>query len=260
MKPSQLFLWDQRTLFIGLLAEKIVLSQGAATLTVSLSTPIEFKTPSMDAPMETKTLLLPPGLDVEVNTNGALIANCNLEPLLQDWRALKQSMKHHEFGLDFELENEDLTQQTFRNIYDQQLNYEDAYTELTKWLDAFYDKVDAPFKTDERVLCIIEEIKRSVDDNVSVGELAGSVGLSEPRLIQLFKQQTGVPIRRYRQWHRLFTTSVYMGKGCTLTEAAIHAGFTDSAHFTNTFKNMLGMRPSDVLAQSNGIQIYGPTT
>ncbi len=41
-------------------------------------------------------------------------------------------------------------------------------------------------------------------------------------------------------------------RGETLTNAAIAAGFTDSAHFSHTFRMTLGMTPSDILAMLSG--------
>jgi len=258
VNAAQLFLWDQRTLFIGSLSDKIELSQGAATLTVSLGEPLLFQTPSMARPIATRSILLPPSLDIEVDTRGSIIANCNLDPLLKDWFGLHHSMLHHEYGLSYELDNEEWVIGQFQTIHQQQLGYVDAYRLLEGLLNTAKGKVLTERKLDPRIETVINHIKDSVDDNVSVEALAAKVNLSAPRLIQIFKQQTGVPIRRYRQWHRLYTTAVEMGKGVTLTEAALHAGFSDSAHFTNTFKSMLGMKPSDVLSQSQGIRIYTP--
>jgi AraC-like DNA-binding protein len=65
-------------------------------------------------------------------------------------------------------------------------------------------------------------------------------------------------MRRYRLWHRLFVTAVKMGTGGNLTEAAMDAGFTDSAHFSHTFKAMFGMAPTTILLQPNSLKIIIP--
>ena len=256
--PSQLYLWDKRTLYIGPLTEPIELSQGAATLTVSLTGPIEFQTPEMNQPIQCQSLLLPPGFDISVNTNDAIIANCNLDPVGADWNALHQLMNKHEGKLAYELSCQDQFRRGYEEIYQHQLSYEGAYEKLESLLNIAFEELSSPHKVDPRISSVIESIKQTVDDNVSVDALAENVNLSVPRLVQLFKQQTGVPIRRYRQWHRLFTTAVKMGQGYNLTEAALAAGFSDSAHFTNTFRTMLGMKPSVILAQPNQIRINIP--
>jgi AraC-like DNA-binding protein len=111
---------------------------------------------------------------------------------------------------------------------------------------------------DPRIEKVIALVKSSIDDSLSVEELAKSVNLSVPRLVQLFKSQTGVTIRRYRLWHRLFLTAVRLGNGENLTHAAQGAGFTDSAHCCHTFRAILGMKPTLLLNQPNGIDIVSP--
>src|SRR5690606_6243280 len=133
--------------------------------------------------------------------------------------------------------------------------------------DVLYVKLDRLFQQhdvdqvalDPRVVQVVQLIKSSVADNLSVGELANEVRLSVPRLVQLFKRQVGVPIRRYRQWHRIYVTAVAVASGRSLTDAAITAGFTDSSHFSNTFRTLLGMKPSNILSHLEHIQIIAPT-
>jgi AraC-like DNA-binding protein len=97
---------------------------------------------------------------------------------------------------------------------------------------------------------VVKKIKQTANDN-----LASLVNLSVPRLVQIFKNQTGVPMRRYRMWHRLYIMAVKMASGGNLTEAAINARFTDSAHFSHTFKAMFGTAPTTILLQPNGLKI-----
>ncbi len=256
--PSQLYLWDKRTLYIGPLAEAIDLSQGAATLTVSLDTEIEFTVSNDHHPVKCRSVLLPPGFNVSINTLGATIANCNLDPLGSDWAALNEQMKVHQFGLAYDLKNEVLFQGSFKQMLEQQLDSVCAYGLLEKIMDSVFSLQKTPHKIDPCVSEVVEKIKVNVDNNLTIEYLADSINISVPRLVQLFKQQTGVPIRRFRLWHRLFTTAVKMGQGNSLTHAAIAAGFTDSAHFSNTFRSMLGMKPSVILSQPNSIRLNTP--
>jgi len=256
--PSQLYLWDKRTLYLGPLFEPIELSQGAATLTIALSGCIEFKTPDMNQSIQCKSLLLPAGFDISINTFDSVVANCNLDAVGADWNALNKRANHHVGAIGYNLDCEEHFQNGLREIYHQQMTSDDAYEQLEMLMDHVFSQLNQPYKIDERISKVIELIKEKVDDNVSVEDLASAVNLSVPRLVQLFKLQTGVPIRRYRQWHRLYTTSIKMGLGYNLTEAALAAGFSDSAHFTNTFKSMLGMKPSTILAQPNQIRINIP--
>jgi AraC-like DNA-binding protein len=48
---------------------------------------------------------------------------------------------------------------------------------------------------------------------------------------------------------RLTQALQYVAKGVRLTEAAHAAGFSDSAHFSRTFRTLLGIDPSSALAE-----------
>lgn len=71
--------------------------------------------------------------------------------------------------------------------------------------------------------------------------------LSSSRFRALFMQQVGIPFRRYRLWRKManVVSNVYSGKN--LTEAALDAGFSDSAHLSASFKAMFGIQPSILL-------------
>jgi len=59
----------------------------------------------------------------------------------------------------------------------------------------------------------------------------------------LFKARMGVPVRRYVLWARLRGGLEQALAGASLTSAALEAGFSDSAHFSRTFREMFGIAP-----------------
>lgn len=75
-------------------------------------------------------------------------------------------------------------------------------------------------------------------------DLARRVHLSSSRLAHLFRQQTGIAIRRYVFWARLRRAVQYALDGANLTETAHAVGFSDSAHLSNSFRQMFGLAPS----------------
>jgi AraC-like DNA-binding protein len=68
--------------------------------------------------------------------------------------------------------------------------------------------------------------------------------LSESRLQHLFRDQVGVPIRRYLLWHRYLTALSLLADGASVTRAAHAAGFAGSAHLTRTAVRMNGFTPT----------------
>ncbi len=255
--PSLLYLWDKRTLYIGPLFEPLNLSQGAATLAFSLSPdkPISFLIEGQSEPIKCRSLLIPAGLSITIDTQDAIIANCNLDALGADFDSLSRHMQCHKGKVAYKISGEDDFASLFLDMYTGQMSSSMAYERLDTML---LSEVGSEYNVDSRVVDVISMIKNTIDDNLSVEDLASAVNLSVPRLVQLFKQQTGVPIRRYRLWHRLYVTSVKMGQGYSLTDAAIASGFTDSSHCSHTFRSMLGMKPSLILSQPNKIRIITP--
>ena len=78
----------------------------------------------------------------------------------------------------------------------------------------------------------------------SAAELARGVGLSSERLRHLFKEQMGLPMRRYVQWLRLLRALTQALGGASMTQAAVDAGFADAAHLTRTSRRMFGLPPT----------------
>jgi AraC family transcriptional regulator len=99
-------------------------------------------------------------------------------------------------------------------------------------------------EVDERIRAVLDHLRRVPSPPPSVAALAGLVHLSESRLQHVFREQVGVPIRRYLLWHRYLTAMSHMADGATATTAAHAAGFADSAHFTRTAKSMNGFTPT----------------
>lgn len=253
--PSILYLWDKRTLYIGPLFESLKLSQGAATLVVSLDKPISFSIEGKAEAIECTSLLLPAGLSVTIHTGDAIVANCNLDALGADFSGVSALMQESHGKVCYNLKHYAVFQQVYQTLQEQQLDSNSAYDLVDDLLEKRFRQFYPKHAIDNRVAKVVEKIKQTANDNLSVDDLASLVNLSVPRLVQIFKKQTGVPMRRYRLWHRLFITAVEMASGGNLTEAAINAGFTDSSHFSHTFKAMFGIAPTTILLQPNGLKI-----
>ena len=252
---AQLYLWKKRTLYIGKFKEPLNLSQGAATLSVSLGGPCSFITKSMSEPTICRSFITPAGLPVRVDAKDSLIANCNLDALGRDFFYLQTQAQKSCGKVPYELAHEADLIRGFTQFFNTQMNSQEAFDYLESTLiNKHAPQTTQPF-VDARIEKVITLIQETVNDTITGETLAEAVNLSSPRLAQLFKKQTGIPIRRYRLWHRLYLTAQNVGLGKNLTEAAIEAGFTDSPHFAHTFRAMLGMTPSCILSQVNKTRI-----
>ena len=102
---------------------------------------------------------------------------------------------------------------------------------------------------DERVPRAMQFIHEHLDRKHSAAELARHVQLSPSRFMHLFKSATGVPLRRYVLWARIAAVVGAAIAGESLTQAALGAGFSSSAHFSAVFRETFGLSPSQLLRQ-----------
>lgn len=84
--------------------------------------------------------------------------------------------------------------------------------------------------------------------------LAAAAGLSESRFNHLFREETGVSFRSYRVWSQVRKAMSCIDMSRKLTSAALEGGFSDSSHFSRTFRKTFGMTPSSVLKPLQTIQ------
>lgn len=109
-------------------------------------------------------------------------------------------------------------------------------------------------KVPDSVARAAQLIASSSDENLSAQSLADQLGLSVSRLEHLFTEHIGMPLRSYRLWVRCRNAAQLLANGGSLTDAALSAGFYDSAHFSNAFKRAFGLPPSMVLG--SGVKPY----
>jgi AraC-like DNA-binding protein len=109
---------------------------------------------------------------------------------------------------------------------------------------------------DERIETVISILKDDLSKKIKLKDLSKEVYLSETRLVHLFKEQTGIPIRKYILWYRINSAVKEIINGKTLTEAAYMAEFSDAAHFSRTFRRMFGISATDLLKNSQNIQAF----
>ncbi|OSZ77110.1 hypothetical protein CAP36_11885 [Chitinophagaceae bacterium IBVUCB2] len=103
--------------------------------------------------------------------------------------------------------------------------------------------------TETRITEAIQLIQSSLHSEISLENIASAVFLSESRFAHLFKEQIGIPFRRYVLWCRMQAALKAVLEGKSFTEAAYEGGFADLAHLSRTFTHMFGVSPSDVLKQ-----------
>lgn len=111
---------------------------------------------------------------------------------------------------------------------------------------------------DRRVVKALEVIRNLDTRKISLEDVASAVFLSPSRFAHLFKEEIGLPFRRYLLWRKLNRAMIAVGQGKTLTAAAHAAGFADSAHLTRSATQMFGLPPSVMLVRAEFYQVPAP--
>lgn len=96
---------------------------------------------------------------------------------------------------------------------------------------------------DERVSRVLRWLRTNGLADATASKAAKVACLSESRFSHLFVEEVGLPLRTYVLWQRLMKAVELIARGESLTTAAHHAGFADSAHFSRTFYRMFGLPP-----------------
>jgi len=106
-----------------------------------------------------------------------------------------------------------------------------------------------PPSIDHRVKRVLRDLPNRLAEAkaVSLDVVAASVGLSASRFLHLFTTSVGVPLRPYVLWLRLQCGAGELARGRSVSDAAYTAGFSDAAHFTRTFRRMIGATPRQIL-------------
>jgi AraC family transcriptional regulator len=112
-------------------------------------------------------------------------------------------------------------------------------------------------KLDPRVTKVLAAIRASDELRMSIEDAAALAFLSPSRFAHLFKQQLGLPFRRYMLWRKMTRAMLMIGREKTIATAAAEADFADAAHLTRTFYQMVGLPPS-ILMRGEFFEIPPP--
>jgi AraC-like DNA-binding protein len=112
-------------------------------------------------------------------------------------------------------------------------------------------------RLDERVTKVLTAIQASDNLRMSIEDAAAMAFLSPSRFAHLFKQQVGLPFRRYMLWRKLTRAMLSIGREPTIAAAAHASDFADAAHLTRTFYQMFGIPPS-VMMRGEFFEIASP--
>lgn len=101
--------------------------------------------------------------------------------------------------------------------------------------------------TDPRITLAIGYIRDRLSERITCREVAEAVFLSEGRFSHLFKAQVGMTFAAYVVYQRLMYGYRQILRGRSITEAALEAGFSGSAHFADVNRRVFGLSASSIV-------------
>ena len=162
---SRLYLWKQRTFYIGPLAEPICFSQGAASFAVSLGGSIKFSSKDLTTGVSCQSILIPPGTEIECDLGTAPVAVCMLDALCCDYTGLLSLMENRVGNIAYGIKQESNYIKTFTQHYHHELAPEEIYLCLEK-LISLHQKNNTHI-IDSRIAKVIELIQKNIENNIS---------------------------------------------------------------------------------------------
>ncbi|MBW4935701.1 AraC family transcriptional regulator [Marinobacter sp. F4206] len=106
----------------------------------------------------------------------------------------------------------------------------------------------SPEPLDPRVRRVCDCLRAELPEKVDVQGLGAVVGLSSSRLSHLFRQQVGVPLRRFLLHLKMNRVLAHWKPGKSMSELATEAGFYDQPHFVRTARGMFDALPSEYVS------------
>lgn len=81
---------------------------------------------------------------------------------------------------------------------------------------------------------------------IRLADLAAMIDLSQTHFSHAFKASTGMPPHRWQMHSRIRKVQeILLARDASLIEVANIAGFSDQAHFTRVFRNIVGITPAE---------------
>jgi AraC-like DNA-binding protein len=110
--------------------------------------------------------------------------------------------------------------------------------------------LDLPLPSDARLRRVIDAMRAKPNNSNSLEDWAQVANASERTLARLFRKETGLSFRQWRQQARLTAALRALCVGESLTKAAAIAGFESQPAFGAAFRRFFGITPGQARASA----------
>lgn len=109
-----------------------------------------------------------------------------------------------------------------------------------------------PMPRDPRLVRAIAALHARPNQADGLEDLAARAGASTRTLARLFRSETGLSFRQWRQQARLTEALSALTTGATSARAAARAGYVSQATFGAAFRSLFGMTPGEARTRGHG--------
>jgi AraC-like DNA-binding protein len=236
---SQLYLGAGRVLYCGPLQHLETHVYGCAVLHVGVYQPFRIKLG--ETWWTCRCVVIPPGVRHALDMQGGVHGKLFVETDSRSFADFKRRFPFQGAKATFFQDTETL--EYFRWAFESNPPRDELERYVDRWLGI---ATLAPPNVDPRILRIVELTGEQAELNLSQEKLAAAIGLSPSRFQHLFREQMGIPYRRFRLWRRVVSAVKVFHSRDNMTYAAMEAGFADAAHFSHCFRDTFGVNPAAV--------------
>ncbi|EQF25848.1 bacterial regulatory helix-turn-helix s, AraC family protein [Clostridioides difficile CD160] len=141
-----------------------------------------------------------------------------------------------------------LLQELHHIIMEEELDFkkEELFFFLIEQLIEEYTEPNLQFnleKTSIEIQAVCDYLENNYAEHILLDELSTIAGMNKYSLLRNFTKLKGITPYRYLENIRVNKAKRLLEKGVEPIDAAIQTGFVDQSHFTNFFKNFIGLTP-----------------
>lgn len=251
---SKIFLWHSRALVLGVPTDAAPHSHNALQISIGLENDLGLLGPGAQGLKNARTALIGANVMHSFAPSSGPLINLYFDPQSRLGRELGKRLDGRDC-LELDLKSVEPVLSDLQIASQGQLSCRDAFTLTESLPQILFHTKKLETDLDPRIVRALQILKNAPDNLISAGAVATEVALSPSRFAHLFRDQVGIPMRRYLSWLRLRNAVRLLGAGESLTTIAHAAGFADAAHFTRTFRQMFGMAPSEIFQNSQFVQV-----
>lgn len=234
-----LYSWGARALFIGPAFGLSPHRNAVAVVALGLDAPFELNWDERSY-HRCRSALIPPNTLQHLRDTSGAMAFLYVDAVSNDYARLRALASDSGARAHVDLQCEEFLLDCLNRL---RSGGTARWRETRAQLDTFLSG-DTAATADARIVQAIRLIHENPAARLPLSQIARRAGLSPSRFTALFREATGVPVRRYKLWVAMGAAVRSMQQGTSLTEASLGAGFSSSAHFSSAYREMFGMEPS----------------